>query len=71
MDFKCENKYKIFFKDGTSFESNGKCESIKKSKISEEFKWVSFHIEKEVLMLNKTLSDILRIEYNLSFTDKK
>ena len=37
-----------FFKDGTSFSSNGKCEGIKKSSVSEEFKWVAFHIEKEI-----------------------
>lgn len=69
MDFKSENKYTVFFKDGTSFESSGKCEGIKKSSVSEEFKWVAFHIEKEILMKNKTIDDILKIEYNLCFSD--
>lgn len=69
MDFKSENKYTVFFKDGTSFSSNGNCEGIKKISVSEEFKWVAFHIEKEVLMKSKTLADILKVEYNLSFTD--
>ncbi len=69
MNFKSENKYTVFFKDSTSFSSNGSCEGIKKSSVLEEFKWVAFHIEKEVLMKNKTLEDILKVEYNLSFTD--
>ena len=69
MDFKSENKYTVYFKDGTNFSSNGSSEGIKKSSVLEEFKWVAFHIEKEVLMKNKALEDILKIEYNLSFTD--
>lgn len=69
MDFKSENKYTVYFKDGTNFSSEGKCEGNKKTTVSEEFNWITFHIEKEVLMKNKTLSDILKIECNLFFTD--
>ena len=69
MDYKSENKYKVFFKDGTSFDSNGSADGIKKSSIAKEFEWTAFHIEKEVRLAGKTLADILRVEYNLKYED--
>lgn len=69
MDYKTENKYKVYFKDGTSFESSGDSNSLNKSTVENEFKWVSFHITKEVASMGKSLNDISRIEYNLNFLD--
>lgn len=70
MKFNTDNRYKIFFKDGTSFESNGSSSGIRKSSVADEFKWVAFHIEKEVRLKGKTLDDIEKIEYNLNYQDK-
>ena len=47
MDFKSENKYTVFFKDGTSFSSNGKCEGIKKSSVSEDLNGLLFILKKK------------------------
>ena len=66
MAYKTENKYKVTFNDGTSFESNGSAESeFKNLSIQEEFKWVSYHISKEVLAFGKQITDIVKIEYTM------
>ncbi len=62
-----ENKYKVFFKDGTSFESNGQASRTSKSPVAHEFEWTAFHINKEVIMNGKTLEEIERIEYELKY----
>jgi hypothetical protein len=67
MDYNSENKYTVFFKDGTSLESSGNAANLNKSTVSNEFKWTAFHIEKEVLLAEKTLADIDRIEYSLKY----
>lgn len=69
MDFKTKNLYKVFFKDGTSFESSGSSSGVKKSTIKNEFEWVSFHIQKEVRLAGKTLADIEKVEYNLNYSE--
>lgn len=67
MAYETKNVYKVTFKDGTSFESNGSASSeIKDFSVNEEFKWVGFHISKEVLAFGKQLSDVVRIDYTLS-----
>ena len=67
MAYKTENKYKVTFNDGTSFESNGNAESeFKNLSVNEEFKWVSYHISKEVLAFGKQITDIVKIEYTMS-----
>jgi len=71
MDYKTENKYKVFFKDGTSFDSNGSADSRKKNTIDNEFQWVAFHIEKEVSLAGKTLADVEKVEYTLNYQDRE
>lgn len=71
MDYKTNNLYKVFFKDGTSFYSSGSSSSIKKSTIKNEFEWVSFHIQKEVRLAGKTLADVEKIEYTLNYTESE
>lgn len=67
MGFESENKYKVIFKDGTSFESRGSASSeTKELSINEEFKWVGFHITKEVKQAGRSLSEVERVEYTLS-----
>ena len=67
MPFNTENKYKVTFKDGTSFESNGNASSdFKELSVTEEFKWVSYHITKEVAQFGKQLSEVAKIEYTIS-----
>lgn len=67
MSYKTKNTYTVHFHDGTSFSSQGSSDGIKKSSVSEEFKWVAFHIEKEVSQKGKTLNDVKSIEYNLNY----
>lgn len=71
MDYKTNNLYKVFFKDGTSFDSSGSSSSIKKSTIKNEFEWVSFHIQKEVRLAGKTLADVEKIEYTLNYAESE
>ena len=71
MDYNTENLYEVFFKDGSSFKSRGNASNIKKSTVKKEFEWVSFHIEKEVRLQGKELSDIEKIQYVLTYNDKK
>jgi hypothetical protein len=69
MAYKTENKYKVTFNDGTYFKSNGSAESeFKNLSIHEEFKWLSYHISKEVLAFDKQMDDIIKIEYIMSAT---
>ncbi len=69
MDYKTNNLYKVFFKDGSSFDSSGSSSSIKKNTIKNEFEWVSFHIQKEVRLAGKTLADVEKIEYTLNYEE--
>jgi hypothetical protein len=70
MEYLTKNRYTVYFKDGSSFDSNGSATNyINKSPVDNEFKWVSFHIQKEVLQKGKTLEDIKRIEYILEYKD--
>jgi len=71
MDYNTENLYEVFFKDGSSFKSKGDVSSIRKSTVKKEFDWVSFHIEKEVKSQGKELADIEKIQYILTYNDKK
>jgi hypothetical protein len=67
MAYKSDNKYKVIFSDGTSFESNGSASSeYKDLNINEEFKWVGYHISKEVLAFGKQIKDVVKIEYTMS-----
>lgn len=68
MSFKSKNSYTVYFNDGTSFSSQGSSDGIRKSPISEEFKWVAFHIEKEITSKGKQLSDVKEIVYTLKYT---
>lgn len=66
MPFKTENKYKVTFNDGTSFESNGSASSeYKYLSIHDEFKWVGYHISKEIVQFGKQISDVATIEYTM------
>jgi hypothetical protein len=66
MAFETQNTYKITFKDGTSFESNGSAQSdFKNLSVLEEFRWVSIHIAKEITAHGKNVEDVLQIEYKL------
>ena len=69
LEYSTNNKYTVYFNDGTSFESSGSSSSVRKSEISNEFKWVSFHIKKELLKMGKSLSDVQRIDYTLEYKD--
>lgn len=71
MDYNTENKYRVFFKDGTSFDSKGSADSRKKNTIDNEFQWVAFHIEKEVRLAAKTLADVEKVEYTLIYHDRE
>jgi hypothetical protein len=67
MPYKSNNKYKVIFSDGTSFDSNGSASSeYKDLNINEEFKWVGYHISKEVLAFGKQIKDVVKIEYTMS-----
>lgn len=70
MDYITENIYVIHWKDGTKFESKGSSGNIKKNLVSDELKWISFHIEKEIIMQGKSLDDVAAVEYNLVYHDK-
>lgn len=66
MAYQSENRYRVTFKDGSSFESKGNSSSeVKDLSVEEEFKWVSFHITKEVLARGKKITDVISIEYNM------
>lgn len=70
MAYKSDNRYKVIFSDGSFFESNGSASSeYKNLSIAEEFKWVSYHIEKEVLAFGKQIKDVVRIEYTMDASD--
>lgn len=72
MAFKTENKYKITFKDGSSFESKGIAESdTKYLNVIDEFKWAGWHISKEISLRNKNMQDVESIEYIMLNTLKK
>lgn len=70
MDYKSSNEYTVLFKDGTQFTSSGSADSVQKSSIKNEFEWVAFHIQKEVISAGKTLADIVKVEYVLNYNDK-
>lgn len=70
MKFIVKNKYKIEFKDGSiPLESSGKSESIEKSSITDELSYLKFHIEKELLLSKKTLSDVKSVSIKLNYSD--
>lgn len=71
MNHKTKNIYKIYFKDGTCFNSSGSSSSIKKSTLKNEFEWVSFHIQKEVRLSGKALEDIKKVEYTLNYIENE
>ncbi len=70
MMFKSSNEYTVHFKDGTSFDSRGSSSGINKSQIKTEFEWTAFHINKELVSMDKTLEDVKSIEYKLNYSDK-
>lgn len=66
MSYKTKNLYKLYFKDGTSFESNGSEESsVLEFNIKSELNSIGQHIELTLLRINKSANDLSRIEYNL------
>lgn len=70
MDFEVKNKYKVEFKDGsTPLTSNGSSKSLKKSSIAEELDWLKFHIEKELMMSDRTISDVKSVSININYQD--
>lgn len=67
MAYHTTNTYKVIFKDGSSFESNGSEESqVKDFSIKEDFDFISFHITSKVIAMGKEITDIVKIEYSLS-----
>jgi hypothetical protein len=70
MNFLVTNEYKVEFKDGSApLENNGESSSTEKSSITDELSWIKFHIEKELLIGNKTLADVKSVSIKLSYTD--
>ena len=70
MEGKVNNTYKVIFKDGTSFKSNGIADT-KIPSIKNEFDWLSFHIQKELINSNKTLCDVKSINITIDFDINK
>lgn len=71
MEFTSENKYTVYFNDGTFFSSDGKSVGNEKSSIKTELNFIAFHIEKEIAMKNKNISDVIKVELNLNYSDEQ
>lgn len=70
MNFIVKNEYKVEFKDGSPpLESNGESSSLEKSSITDELSWLKFHIEKELLIANKTIADVKEVSIKINYSE--
>lgn len=62
-----ENKFTVFFKDGTTIESEGSADAVERPSIYTEFEWAAFQVSCQISEKGKSLADVDRIEYHLTY----
>ena len=68
--YKTTNDYKITFKDGTDFKSDGVCNSLEVNTVKEELNWLINHISVKMYELKKTKEDLESISININWSEE-